>query len=80
MPDAKKLREPTRPEKELAGTKDNYNPVNMAGKKAEKREEPPQNNTPKKDNYNPVNMAGKKADTRKGDAKQKPSERGEKAE
>ena len=80
MSDATKLNEQKRSEKNLAGAKDKYNPVNMAGKTTEKNEKVSPDNPPGDDDYNPVNMAGKKADTRKGDAKQKPSERGEKAE
>lgn len=72
MPDAKKLNEQKRSEKEPAGEED-YNPVNMAGKKTEKSDEPSQEKKPGKDEYNPVNMAGKKADTRRDDGKQKNS-------
>ena len=41
MPDAKKLNEQKRSEKQPAGEED-YNPVNMAGKKTEKSDEPSQ--------------------------------------
>jgi hypothetical protein len=65
MSDTAKLNEHKRSKKEQPVVGDNYNPVNMAGKKTEKNEEPSQENSPRKDEYNPVNMAGKKAGARK---------------
>jgi hypothetical protein len=65
MSDTAKLNEHKRSKKEQTGVGDNYNPVNMAGKKTEKNEEPSQENPPRKDDYNPVNMADKKVGSRK---------------
>ena len=47
MPDAKKLNEQKRSEKQPAGEED-YNPVNMAGKKTEKSDELSQEKNPAK--------------------------------
>ena len=74
MSDAKAFSEPKQSENLLA-VKDEYNPVNMAGKKAgkkiEKNDKPSQKKALGKDDYNPVNMAGKTAAPRKDDATHK---------
>ena len=70
MSDAKAFSEPKQSENLLA-VKDEYNPVNMAGKKIEKNDKPSQKKALGKDDYNPVNMAGKSAAPRNDDATHK---------
>ena len=57
----------TSDEKNPSKKAENYNPVNMAGKKADgpknKEDQPQDAEKARKSEYNPVNMAGRKAGT-----------------
>ena len=60
MPNTKTPNE--KPQAEKTPGKDDYNPVNMAGKGVKTSEKPLVTTTSGHDDYNPVNMAGRKVE------------------
>ena len=65
------------PRTETTPGKDDYNPVNMAGKGIDTAKNQPVEKASEKDDYNPLNMAGRTVESR---SDQEPDDRRSKAD